>query len=65
MAVHSDGSYGVDEGLMSSFPVRLSGGGTYSIEQGLEVGDFARSKIDTTVGELKDEREAVKGLGLV
>jgi malate dehydrogenase len=65
MAVPSDGSYGVAEGLVSSFPVRVSGGGTYSIEQGLEVGDFARSKIDTTVGELKEEREAVKGLGLV
>jgi malate dehydrogenase len=65
MAVPSDGSYGVEEGLVSSFPVRVTGGGTYSIEQGLEVGDFARSKIDVTVGELKEEREAVKGLGLV
>jgi malate dehydrogenase len=65
MAVPTDGSYGVEEGLMSSFPVRLPGGGKYSIEQGLEVGDFAQSKIDATVGELKDEREAVKGLGLV
>jgi malate dehydrogenase len=65
MAVPSDGSYGVDEGLMSSFPVRVTGGGSYSIEQGLDVGDFARAKIDATVGELKEEREAVKGLGLV
>jgi malate dehydrogenase len=65
MAVPSDGSYGVEEGLVSSFPMRLTGGGAYSIEQGLEVGDFARSKIDVTVGELKEEREAVKGLGLV
>jgi malate dehydrogenase len=64
MAVHSDGSYGVDEGLMSSFPVRCSGG-SYEIEQGLEVGDFARGKIDATVGELKDERDSVKELGLV
>ena len=65
MAVPSDGSYGVDEGIVSSFPVRVSGDGSYSIEQGLEVGDFARSKIDNTVGELNEEREAVKGLGLV
>jgi malate dehydrogenase len=64
MAVHSDGSYGVDEGLVSSFPVRCSGG-AYEIEQGLEVEDFAQSKIDVTVAELKDERDSVKQLGLV
>jgi malate dehydrogenase len=64
MAVPSDGSYGVDEGLVSSFPVRCSGG-SYTIEQGLEVEDFARERIDKTVGELRDEREAVRGLGLV
>jgi malate dehydrogenase len=65
MAVPSDGSYGVDEGLVSSFPVRVSGDRSYSIEQGLDVGDFARAKIDATVDELKEEREAVRGLGLV
>jgi malate dehydrogenase len=65
MAVPSDGSYGVEEGLVSSFPVRLPGDGTYAIEQGLDVGDFARGKIDRTVGELKEERDAVKGLGLI
>jgi malate dehydrogenase len=64
MAVVSDGSYGVEEGLMSSFPVRCSGGG-YEIVQGLEVGDFARERIDATVDELKQERDAVAGLGLV
>jgi malate dehydrogenase len=64
MAVHSDGSYGVREGLISSFPVRVSGG-SYSIEQGLEVGDFAQGKIDVTVKELDDERSAVKELGLI
>jgi malate dehydrogenase len=64
MAVASDGSYGVEEGLISSFPVRLDGG-TYEIEQGLEVGDFARAKIDRSVDELKEERDAVKQLGLV
>jgi malate dehydrogenase len=64
MAVRSDGSYDVEEGLISSFPVRLSGG-TYEIEQGLDVGDFARQKIDATVNELKDERDTVKKLDLI
>ncbi len=64
MAVASDGSYGIAEGIISSFPVRLSGGG-YAIEQGLDVGDFAQSKIDATVKELTDERAAVVALGLV
>jgi malate dehydrogenase len=64
MAVPSDGSYGVEEGLISSFPVRLSGG-SYEIEQGLDVGDFAREKIDATVNELKEERDTVKKLELV
>jgi malate dehydrogenase len=64
MAVASDGSYSVEEGLVSSFPLRLSGGG-YEIEQGLEVGDFARVKIDRSVDELKAERDAVTELGLV
>src|SRR5262245_3023345 len=48
MAVRSGGEYGVEEGLMSSFPVRLTGGG-YEIVEGLEVGDFAQAKIDATV----------------
>jgi malate dehydrogenase len=64
MAVPSDGSYGVEEGLVSSFPVRVNRG-EYSIEQGLEVGDFAQGKIDVTVNELKEERNAVKELGLI
>ncbi|MEA2191928.1 MAG: malate dehydrogenase [Solirubrobacteraceae bacterium] len=64
MAVASDGSYGVAEGIVSSFPVRVSGG-AYEIEQGLEVGDFAQAKIDATVKELSDEREAVRKLGLI
>jgi len=64
MAVPSDGSYGVDEGLISSFPVRVSGG-AWEIVQGLEVGDFSQSKIDITVGELREERDAVKQLGLI
>jgi malate dehydrogenase len=64
MAVRSDGSYGVDEGLVSSFPVR-TGGGSYEIEQGLEVEDFARAKIDRSVAELREERDSVKELGLI
>jgi malate dehydrogenase len=64
MSVRSGGQYGVEEGLISSFPVRCSGG-SYEIVEGLEVGDFAQSKIDATVNELKEERDAVKQLGLV
>jgi malate dehydrogenase len=64
MAVVSDGSYGVEEGLISSFPVRVDGG-DYVIEQGLEVAEFAQAKIDATVNELNEERSGVKGLGLV
>jgi malate dehydrogenase len=64
MAVWSDGSYGVEEGVVSSFPMRLSGGSA-EIEQGLEVGDFAQARIDATVDELKEERAAVRQLGLV
>jgi malate dehydrogenase len=64
MAVASGGQYGVEEGLVSSFPVRTSGG-SYEIVEGLEVGDFAQSKIDITVDELKGERDAVKDLGLI
>src|SRR4051812_21807788 len=64
MAVPSSGQYGVEEGLVSSFPVRVTGG-SYEIVEGLEVGDFARGKIDATVNELKEERDAVRQLGLV
>jgi len=64
MAVRSDGSYGVEEGLVSSFPVRCTGG-NYEVVEGLEIGDFAHSKIELTVNELKEERDAVKELGLV
>jgi malate dehydrogenase len=64
MSVASSGQYDVEEGLVSSFPVRVTGG-SYEIVEGLEVGDFARGKIDTTVNELKEERDAVKQLGLI
>src|SRR5205085_11493652 len=64
MAIPSDGSYGVDEGIFSSFPVTTSGG-SYEVVQGLNVNDFSRTRNDATVGELKEEREAVKQLGLI
>ena len=64
MAIPSKGWYGIDEGLLSSVPVRCSGG-DYTVEEGLEVGDFAQSKLDITVGELREEREAVQKLGLI
>jgi malate dehydrogenase len=64
MAVPSPGSYDVEEGLVSSFPVRLSGG-SYEIADGLEIDDFARGKIDATVNELREERDSVRELGLI
>jgi len=64
MAVRSDGSYGVDEHIISSFPVRCANG-SYEIVEGLDVGEFAQAKLDATVKELTDERAAVKELGLV
>jgi len=64
MAVRSQGWYGIDEGLVCSVPVRCSGG-DYEVVQGLDVGDFAQSKLDITVGELREERDAVQKLALV
>ena len=64
MAVKSDGSYGVAEGLISSFPVTVKDG-EWEIVQGLEINDFSRAKIDASVAELAEERDAVKGLGLI
>jgi malate dehydrogenase len=64
MAVPSDGSYDVPEGLVSSFPVTTRNG-EIEIVQGLEVNDFSRRLIDASAAELAEEREAVRGLGLV
>jgi malate dehydrogenase len=64
MAVRSDGSYGVPEGLISSFPVTTTNG-DWSIVQGLEIDDFSRGRIDATVAELADEKDAVTQLGLI
>ena len=63
-AIMSDGSYGVPEGLISSFPV-TSTGGRWQIVQGLEVDGFSRSRIDASVAELVEERDAVRALGLI
>ena len=63
-AIPSDGSYGVAEGIISSFPV-TSKNGKWEIVQGLEIDDFSRGKIDASVAELAEEREAVQKLGLL
>ncbi|HVV20026.1 MAG TPA: malate dehydrogenase [Pseudonocardiaceae bacterium] len=62
--VVSDGSYGVPEGLISSFPVTAKNG-RFEIVQGLEIDDFSRERIDASVRELTEERDAVRGLGLI
>jgi malate dehydrogenase len=64
MAVRSPGAYGVDDGLISSFPCRCARG-EWEIVEGLDVPDFSRERIDRTVAELREERDAVRGLGLV
>jgi malate dehydrogenase len=63
-AIMSDGSYDVPEGLISSFPV-TSSGGEWEIVQGLEIDEFSRGKIDASVAELIEERDAVRELGLI
>ncbi len=64
MAVASDGSYGVPEGLVYSFPVTTSGG-DWQIVPELEIDDFSRQKMDATAAELVEERDAVRALGLI
>ncbi len=64
MAVPSDGSYGVPEGLVYSYPVTTSGG-DWEVVQGLEINDFSRGRMDATAAELVEERDAVKELGLI
>ena len=63
MAIPSDGSYGVPEGLISSFPC-VCVDGRYEIVQGLEIDEFSRASIDASVAELAEERDAVEELGL-
>jgi malate dehydrogenase len=64
VALPSDGSYGVPEGLVSSFPVE-SVDGSWRIIQGLDLNDFSRARIEASVAELATEREQVQGLGLL
>ncbi|MEI2766808.1 MAG: malate dehydrogenase [Dermatophilaceae bacterium] len=64
MAVCSDGSYGVADGLVSSFPVTVRDG-AWSIVPGLDIDEFSRARIDASVAELAEERDAVKALGLI
>ncbi|WBB63638.1 malate dehydrogenase [Streptomyces sp. WMMC500] len=64
MGIPSDGSYGVPEGLISSYPVTCADG-AYEIVQGLEINEFSRTRIDASVQELAEEREAVRALGLI
>ena len=61
MGVHSDGSYGIAEGLIYSFPCRCADG-QWSIVQGVEVGEFSRAKMAATEKELTEERDAVQHL---
>ena len=64
MSIPSDGSYGVPEGIISSFPCTCSGG-DFQIVQGLEIDDFSRARIDASAAELVEERQAVAELGLI
>ncbi|MFI5768115.1 malate dehydrogenase [Streptomyces sp. NPDC051658] len=64
MGIPSDGSYGVPEGIISSFPVTTKDG-AYEIVQGLDINDFSRARIDASVKELTEERDAVRELGLI
>jgi malate dehydrogenase len=64
MSIPSDGSYGVPEGIISSFPC-VCENGEYSIVQGLDIDDYSRGKIDASAQELVDERDAVRDLGLI
>jgi malate dehydrogenase len=63
-AIVSDGSYGVPEGLISSFPV-VTKNGQWDVVQGLDINDFSRERIDASVRELEEERDAVRELGLI
>jgi malate dehydrogenase len=64
MAIPSDGSYGVPEGIISSFPCTCSNG-VYEIVQGLDIDEFSRQRIDASAAELVSERDAVAELGLI
>jgi malate dehydrogenase len=61
MAIPADGSYGIEPGVIYSYPVRC-GGGNYEIVQGLDIDDFSRSRMDATEAELREERAAIESL---
>jgi len=61
MAIPADGSYGVEPGIVYSYPVRCSGG-AYEIVQDLEIDDFSRTRMDATETELREERAAIEEL---
>jgi len=62
VAVCSDGSYGIAKGIIASMPIRTLDNGTWEVVQGLPIDAFSREKIDASVAELLEEREAVKDL---
>lgn len=62
VAVCSDGSYGIEKGLIASMPIRSNADGTWEVVQGVPVSEFSQGKIDATINELKEERDAVKDL---
>ena len=62
VAVCSDGSYGIEKGLMASMPIRTISDGKWEVVQGLPIDAFSREKIDASINELKEERDAVKDL---
>ena len=65
VAVCSDGSYGIEKGLMFSFPIRTKADGSWEIVQGLNIDAFSKEKIAATEAELKEERDAVRELGIL
>ena len=64
MAIPSTGAYGVEEGIISSFPVTTRDG-EFEVVEGLDINDFSRERIDATVDELKSERDTVRSQGLI
>jgi malate dehydrogenase len=64
MAIPSDGSYGIAEGVFAGYPCTCAGG-EYTVVEGLAVDEFSRARIDATAAELAEEAEAVRGLGLI
>ena len=62
VAVATDGSYGIEEGIIASMPIKTNADGSWEVVQGVPVDEFSQGKIDATVAELNEEREAVKDL---